>query len=59
MRSLEEKHYVCDGSCGGVASAPGVCESEDCSKHGQPLRACDCQDGNHYRSSENNDDEIE
>lgn len=43
----QEKHYVCTGSCRGVSSEPKVCESETCTKHGQPLTECDCADGHH------------
>ena len=40
-------HYVCTGECGGESDKPGVCQAEDCSKKGQPLVECDCEDGEH------------
>lgn len=40
-------HYVCSGDCGGELEHHGVCESEGCSREGQPLTECDCNDGIH------------
>ncbi len=40
-------HYVCTGGCGGEKDRPGVCETEDCSKEGQPMTECNCIDGGH------------
>ena len=40
-------HYVCTGTCGGVSDTPGVCQTEDCPKKGQPLASCECEDGEH------------
>ena len=40
-------HYICTGGCGGVSDRPGVCDIEDCSKNGQELMPCGCEDGNH------------
>ena len=40
-------HYVCTGGCGGVSDNPGVCNAQNCSLNGKPLKACHCADGNH------------
>ncbi len=40
-------HYICQGECHGESKNPGVCQSEDCSKKGHALLACDCEDWNH------------
>jgi len=45
-------HYICTGGCGGESDSPGVCEAEDCSKHGQPLEPCECEDGLHEGMAE-------
>ncbi len=44
-------HYVCTGGCGGEADRPGTCQAEDCSKEGQPMVPCACEDGLHDESS--------
>ncbi|HEY4499199.1 MAG TPA: hypothetical protein VJH94_04005 [Candidatus Paceibacterota bacterium] len=41
------QHYVCTGDCAGESEKPKVCETEGCSKEGQPLSECDCDDGIH------------
>lgn len=38
------KHYICTGGCGGVSEKPGICTAEVCSKKGQPLTECDCEE---------------
>lgn len=43
------KHYICTGGCRGESETPGVCQTEECPKHGQPLTECDCTDGHHAR----------
>ncbi|MDP3963444.1 MAG: hypothetical protein Q8Q39_03025 [bacterium] len=40
-------HYICTGTCGGVAEKPGTCQSQECPKHGEPLDVCECADGKH------------
>lgn len=40
-------HNVCTGGCGGASEAEGVCQVEGCSKHNQPLTACNCEDSLH------------
>lgn len=41
------QHYVCTGDCAGETDKPGLCESEGCSKEGQALSECSCDDGFH------------
>lgn len=41
------KHYICTGGCGGISAKPGMCAAPDCPRHGKPLEACDCTDGTH------------
>ncbi len=40
-------HYVCSGECGGVAQEPKSCGAEVCSKKGEPLTPCDCDNPGH------------
>jgi len=40
-------HNICTGGCKGVSDTPGVCQTEGCAKHDQPLIECSCGDGNH------------
>ena len=40
-------HYVCLGSCGGESNQPKICEAEFCSKEGQDMASCECEDGSH------------
>jgi hypothetical protein len=40
-------HYVCTGGCGGVSDTPGTCQAESCSLYGEPLKECNCTDGQH------------
>ena len=40
-------HYICFGECKGYSEEPGTCQGEGCSKQGQPLMKCDCEDGQH------------
>ncbi len=46
------QHYVCTGSCHGEARSAGECEAEFCSKEGQPLVSCACEDGLHEGAGE-------
>ena len=41
------QHYICTGSCAGVAEHPGVCKAEDCEQYQKQLELCDCTDGKH------------
>lgn len=53
-------HYICTGTCQGVSENPGVCQAEDCPKHGQALEQCDCTDDRHYgRQEASQEDEPE
>jgi hypothetical protein len=45
-------HYVCIGTCHGLALEPGLCVEEDCTKQGEDLIECDCTDGAHDELSE-------
>ncbi len=49
-------HYVCTGDCGAEVERSGLCESEGCSKEGQPLSECDCADGLHKGVVETSDE---
>jgi hypothetical protein len=40
-------HNICTGGCKGVSETPGVCQTNGCPKHEQPLEACDCTDSKH------------
>ncbi len=40
-------HYICTGTCGGVADKLGVCQAVTCPMHDKSLVACDCIDGKH------------
>jgi hypothetical protein len=40
-------HYVCKGDCKTVADIAGVCQSDICSKKGEELEICGCEDGTH------------
>ncbi len=40
-------HYVCPGDCGGESGKVGLCESEGCTREGDALIECDCDDGLH------------
>lgn len=44
---METKHYVCTGSCEGKSATPGVCNADDCEKHGESLKECVCTDETH------------
>lgn len=46
------KHYICKGGCGGVADKEGVCQTADCPDFSMPLQQCDCIDGKHGMSEE-------
>ncbi len=50
------KHYVCTGTCGEVAEAPGTCQAPDCSRYDYPLKECECLDGLHAQILENDAD---
>ncbi len=52
-------HYVCTGECGGAADRPGMCQAEDCSKEGQPLTPCSCEDGMHDDVEKNDEEDAE
>ena len=43
------QHFVCTGDCAAETVKPGICESEGCSKEGQPLIECNCSDGFHEK----------
>lgn len=52
------RHFICTGGCQGESSNPGVCQSEDCKKEGEPLLTCDCADGFH-KSEQNEQNDLE
>lgn len=41
------QHYVCTGDCGLESPRAGMCDTDTCSKEGQPLVECSCEDGFH------------
>jgi len=43
-------HYICTGGCRAESDKPGVCGTVKCPKHGTPFTECDCTDGKHYGS---------
>ena len=49
------KHYICTGGCNGVSDTPGVCEAEGCMDFGELLQECNCIDGKHGASEEEED----
>ena len=51
-------HYICTGECDGVSEKPGTCQAEDCSRHHQSLKPCDCSDGKH-QNRQNKDEKKE
>jgi len=51
------KHFICNGGCGLQTDTEGVCEAEFCTKNGQALTECECEDGEHQAGSEKFDDE--
>ena len=42
-------HYICEGECKGVSDTPGTCQAQECSKHEEPLKECNCDDNQHGR----------
>ncbi len=50
-------HYICTGDCEGESSVPGVCQGEGCTKEGEPLVACTCEEGRHEEAYMKKDDE--
>ncbi len=44
------KHFICKGDCKGMSDQPGVCQTEGCSMHGQPLEECEWADNMHMAS---------
>src|SRR5581483_5839149 len=47
LETLTTNHYVCAGECRSVSENPGICPVKSCSKHGEPLVSCTCEDGKH------------
>ncbi|MFA6354282.1 MAG: hypothetical protein WCX12_01195 [Candidatus Paceibacterota bacterium] len=47
------RHYICPGGCEGVSEKQGVCQAKDCERNGEALEECDCQNGAHHRSENN------
>lgn len=45
-------HYACKGSCGGVLEEIGACETEGCSAQWEMMEECDCTDGLHGASDD-------
>lgn len=49
------QHFICTGGCDGEASAPGMCQAEECKKEGEQLTPCDCEDGSHSEKTQEED----
>lgn len=45
-------HYICKGECKGVSEKPVSCGDKECSLHDHPLTECNCSDGEHKESQE-------
>ncbi len=43
-------HFICKGSCEGQAELESVCEMDGCTHQWQLLEECSCEDGKHFRS---------
>jgi len=41
------QHYICSGSCEGVADEEGICMADGCDKQYEMLEPCTCEDGKH------------
>jgi hypothetical protein len=54
---MNEDHYVCTGDCGGISPTPKVCEDATCSKSGEPMIPCSCDDGLHEITREKEEGE--
>jgi hypothetical protein len=50
------RHFICEGGCKGVSEVEGTCQDPNCPDFGKPLLECDCEDGVHHKTS---DDESE
>ena len=53
-------HYVCRERCGSTSNSEGKCQTKNCPAYGEPLKACNCKDGEHrIPLTEDSDDEQE
>jgi alkylphosphonate utilization operon protein PhnA len=43
-------HYICTGTCGGVLSEVGFCETEHCPAQWTMMHECTCTDGLHGKA---------
>ncbi len=50
------QHFVCTGDCESESPKAGVCETEGCSKEGDMLAECNCEDGLHEGVVSSSDD---
>ena len=44
---MPKKHYVCSGDCASVSLRPGICNTNECIREGEPYTECACEDGMH------------
>jgi len=42
------EHYICTGGCKGKADVSSTCQTDTCSRKGEPLQQCDCADEGHH-----------
>jgi protein PhnA len=47
-------HYICRGGCGGVLEEIGICETDGCANQWEMMEECDCADGEHGASQDDN-----
>jgi hypothetical protein len=41
------QHFFCEGTCQGISSKVGVCQTSGCNKEGQTLTHCQCDKTEH------------
>lgn len=49
------EHFICEGTCGGESPVAKTCDDPECTKHGEPLTQCTCEDGKHGKTDEEKD----
>lgn len=49
-------HYICKGGCGSMLEEIGVCEMDGCPNQWELMTECNCTDGLHGASADENED---